>query len=149
MKHIGIEGSSCRCVERILKVRGYGSSELPPHVAIYAHGTTSACDRFGWFWFCRFGLASRFRSLVQRVGVGSILPFSSVRGLWAWVPQKPHVCAQCWIRFFVAATPSISTSTMSPSFKNSLRKQPTPDGVPVMIRVPLRRVVPRERWPMI
>ena len=49
------------------------------------------------------------------------------------------------IVFFTLATPPTSTSTTSPSRRNSLRKKPTPDGVPVMITVPFLRVIPRDR----
>lgn len=50
------------------------------------------------------------------------------------------------IVFRTMPTPSISTSTTSPSLRNSFRKYPTPAGVPVIITVPLRSVVPRDKW---
>jgi hypothetical protein len=59
--------------------------------------------------------------------------------------------AQNLTLFAILPIPSTSISTKSPSFKNPFgsMKNPTPLGVPVIITVPFRNVVPRLRCAMI
>ena len=52
------------------------------------------------------------------------------------------------IRFSIRPIPEISTSTTSPSMSSAGgdRATPTPAGVPVMITVPFRSVIPRLKY---